>query len=336
MPNSYAYCVSDKKRRAIVEWIRAGEDESTSDMRVHLRERLKTHHLGTCTWLYEDMNFKTWYSASTNKAIWYHAEPGTGKTILSSVLTKYLQDQLLEGKRLKTSYFSFSFNDPYRRQAISAIRSLALQVLMQLDTIPNSVLNLYETEMANYAFALRDINTAVLVLKALLRQTDRFHVIVDGLDECLDRPDMSSSFAQLVSTDTLGIVKWFFTSRTDYYAQQLAKQVDASEIIPDLKVIMGDIRIYLQDRLLVSGHVNHCINQWTATSGGNFLWVSLNLRTLTGVDLNCDEDIEEELKKFPKDLTGCYLRTLETLTLCSEYHQELAGYMILPDVYCLY
>ena len=309
-------------RRSIVDWIRAGQDDVKLDARMHLREGLNNHHVGTCTWLYKDPTFKNWYFADINESIWYHAPPGAGKTILTSVLATYLQEQ-----GSKIAYFSYSFNDPYRKETISAIRSLALQVLAHTDSIPDKVMKIYETEMANYSFTLRDVYTAVDVLQALLRQVSRIHVIVDGLDECSDSSLMSSKFAQLMKADTLGIVKWFLTSRdNDQRVQFLAQQVGANEMVPDSRVIMGDIRIYLQSHLLASGHVDSCVDHWTTASEGNFLWISLTLDTLMGTDLTCDEDIEEELKRFPKGLTGYYLRTLEKLSYRSNRQQELARY----------
>ena len=297
---------------------------------MHIQKGLDLHQNGTCTWIYEDPSFKDWYNADKKKTIWYHADAGAGKTVLSSVLSKYLEEQ-----GLKTAYFSYSFSDPYRREPISAIRSLALEVLKQTDTVPDKVLSLYETEMANFALTLRDLNVAIAVLQALLKQTSQIHVIADGLDECLDTSIMSRAFAQLVSADTLGIVIWFLTSRHDYFAQNLAKQVNAIEMIPGSKVIMGDIKLYLHNSLLAHGHATSCINQWTAASNGNFLWISFMLRTLTAVDLTCDEDIAEELGRFPKGLTGFYLRTLEKLALRTGLHQELARYFSLSKVLLL-
>ena len=308
-----------KKRRSIIDWIQGRVDGAPLDMRTFLRERLNLHHARTCTWLYEHPCFKNWYHADTNTKICYQADAGAGKTMLSCVITRYLKDQ-----GLKTAYFSYSFNDPYRRNAISAIRSLALQVLMQIDIIPDKVLSLYETEMSNYAFVLQDVDTAAAVLQTLLKHTSRIHVVIDGLDECVDGAIMSKNFTKIMSANTLGIVKWFLTSRKDEYAQLLARQVNTNNMIPDSKVIMEDIKIYLQDHLLAQGHIDKCIDRWTAASEGNFQYISIRLRTLKGIGLTCEEDIEEELKRFPMGLTGCYLRTLEKLALRSKHEQELA------------
>ena len=316
--DSAANTILDEMRRLIVDWLKAGEDDAKLDMRMDLRTNLDLQQVGTCTWLYDNPTFKAWHNATSNAAVWYHAGPGAGKTILSSVLTKYLQDQ-----GLKTAYFFYSFNDPSRRKAITAIRSLALQLLTQSDTIPDSVLRLYETEVANRTFTLRDHHTIALVLQALLKQSSRIHVILDGLDECYDRSLMRDIFVQLMSAETYGLVKWFFTSRNEPDLRSMTRQVGASEIVPSPKVIMGDIKKYLQDHM-AGDHSIVCIDQWTTASEGNFLWIHLMLRILTGMDLTCDEDIEEELEKFPKGLTGCYLRSLQQLSLRSKQHQELA------------
>ena len=48
------------------------------------------------------------------------------------------------------------------------------------------------------------------------------------------------------------------------------------------------------------------------------------VQVLEGEGLTCDEEIQEELEKFPKDLTGWYLRSLQQLSARSAQQQELA------------
>jgi hypothetical protein len=239
--------------------------------------------------------------------------------VLSSVLIKILQEQ-----RLNTVYFFFSFNDPRRGKLINALRSLSLQLLTQAETIPDQVTKLYESDMAHNVSALQDHQTAILVLQAFLKQSSRVHIILDGLDECYDNSKITSTFVNLISTATYGISKWFFTSRDEQQIQSIAQQVGATEVVPSVRTVMSDIRIYVEDRIAGEELPKGCIDCWTAASQGNFLWINLMLKTLMGMDLTCDEDIEEELENFPKGLSGCYVRTLQQLSMRPQKHQELA------------
>jgi hypothetical protein len=280
---------------------------------------MELHHPGTCTWIQEDPTFKDWYVTKLNTALWYHAGPGSGKTVLSSVLIKHLQEQ-----HLNTIYFFFSFDDPRRRKLINALRSLSLQLLTQSGAIPDQVIKLYETDLLHNVSTLQDHHTAVLVLQAFLKQSSRVHIILDGLDECHDSSKMAGAFVNLISTATYGISKWFFTSRDEQEIRSIAQQVGATEIVPSVTAVISDIRKYAEDHTAGGKLPRGCVDCWTAASQGNFLWINLILKILMGMDLTCDEDIEEELDAFPKGLSGCYIRTLKQLSIRPQKHQELA------------
>ena len=284
-------------------------------MRLEMDTHMRLHHLGTCEWIYQNSTFKAWDNATTSAATWYHAGPGAGKTILASSLTRHLQD-----RGSKVIYFFYSFNDPTRSQSLHAIRCLTLQLLDQCDVIPEKICRLYES---NRMFGLRSLETIVAVFQALLDCSSRTHVVLDGLDECSDRPVMTNLFTKLISLNTCGLVKWFFTSRHERDIRLLAQETGASDIVPSITTINGDIKKYLEHSMTKNGHADSCANIWAKASEGNFLWITLMHATLTGGS-TCEEDLEAELRKFPKGLTGCYLRGLQQLSLRLDTHQELA------------
>jgi hypothetical protein len=315
-------CTNDaleEERKHVVEWLKAGEDDTTFDVRVDLRKHMEFHHANTGEWLYENPTFKKWLDEDSNTTLWYHASPGSGKTVLASTLISHLQAQ-----GFKVAYFFYSFNDPTRRKSITAIRSLALQILTQTAQIPDQVMKLYEADVANHVFTLRDPQTAVSVLQAFLKLTDRIYIILDGLDECHDGPLVRSSLCRLISTHTYGIVKWFLTSRDENEIRIMAHQLDAAEIKPSPGVVISDIKKYLEENTTRDDLPKCCVESWADASEGNFLWINLMLNIMVGMDLTCEEEIDEELEKFPVGLTGCYLRSLEQLLLRSKQQQELA------------
>jgi hypothetical protein len=239
--------------------------------------------------------------------------------VLSSALVKHLQDQ-----GLAVAYYFFCFNDPARENCITAVRSLALQILTQTNEVPDQVMKLYEADVENHILALRDLQTAILVLQAFLKLPSRIHIIIDGLDECREGPIMQNSLFRLMSTTTYGIVKWFFTSRNEKDIRTMAHQLRAAEIEPSPAVVISDIKTYLESWKTKAGLRPCCIESWAVASDGNFLWMKLTLEILAGMDLTCEEEIEEELEKFPTGLAGCYLRSLERLSQRSKQQQELA------------
>ena len=257
-----------------------------------------------------------------NASLWYHASAGAGKTILASALTRYLQD-----RGSKVIFFFHSFHDPARNKLLHVIRCLILQLAGQSDVIPESVNRLFEADSYNSMFELSNVETAVKVFQAFLDCSSRTHIILDGLDECTDHVVMEKYLVvlkRLILSKTCGLVKWFFTSRHQHNIRLLAQEVGASDVTPSISTINGDIRRFLDQRASKTDQPSLCLDCWTEASQGNFLWVALMNDTLTGSSVTCNEDIKAELEKFPKGLTGCYLRGLRDLSSRSESHQDLA------------
>ena len=288
-------------------------------MRIVLQTHLEHHHPGTCAWLYNDSTFRKWDNETTDAAIWYHASAGTGKTILTSALIRHLQN-----RGSKTIYFFFAFNDPARSKALHAIRCLLLQLVAQCEAIPERVNRLFEADSSNPIFGLGSIQTAVRVLQAFLDCSSRIHIIIDGLDECSDAMVMNKHLAHVMLSKPCGLVKWFFTSRHQHNIRLLAQEVGATDISPSISVVNDDIKRFLEQRSNKAEELNICINSLIDASEGNFLWITLMHDTLTGDTATCNEDLRAELKKFPRGLTGCYLRGLRQLSSRNESQQDLA------------
>lgn len=308
-------------RKQIVDWIKACEDDEGLDIRGNIRTNMDIRHENTCDWLFEHPDMEQWLASKETTAVWYSAPPGAGKTILASAVSRKLQDN-----GLKTATFFYSFNDVVRRKPITALRCLALQLLTHSDTLPDKVQRLYEEDVMNHCFKLNDIKVAVEVVGALMKQVSRVHIVVDGLDECQDRQQLFDSIGRLLETKTYGIVKWFFASRQEHDIGANMRNHGVTEIEAPRDSLMGDIRQYVADQFKhkLDHDCKGCIEHWTAESEGNFLWVTLMLRIMEGEDLTCEEEIEEQLNKFPEGLTGCYMRSLAQLSKRPERHQQLA------------
>lgn len=300
----------------MIDWIKAGENDSKIDVRKDLSHNLDLKQAGTCRWLSDEPEFKNWKSAHFSSAIWYQAGPGSGKTVLCSSLIKLLQDE-----QQNVIYFFISYNDPIKKSVLTVVRSLSLQLITLLPAIPERLFQIYDTEVAHHVSALHELSTAIKVFQVLLKELPRVHVVVDGLDECDDSSRLQNCLAELVRTKTYGIVKWFLASRNDPAARAIAREACAAEIIAPKDLIQEDIRHYLQTKL---GKTSHCVQLWTERSDGNFLWSRLMVGILEGEGLTCEEDIEYELQRFPHTLTGCYLRTLQRLSTRSLPQQQLA------------
>jgi hypothetical protein len=123
---------------------------------------------------------------------------------------------------------------------------------------------------------------------------------------------------------SLGIVKWFWSSRGEYEFGQLASTVTAIPLHVFSETVELDIRRFLEDSPEMAVNTDMSIDNWVHASEGKFLWLRLVLRTLSGCDLTCRAEIEEEMGEFPVGLTGCYCRVLDQCLKKPTGHYHLA------------
>jgi hypothetical protein len=304
-------------RSQIIDWIKGGQEEDKLDVRHDMREHFEIRCQDTCGWLFEHPEMEKWLRAKKSVAVWYSAGPGAGKTITSSAVARRLQD---DERRVAT--FFCIFNDQVRRKSITVFRSLALQLLGPKDPIPEKVKKLYEDDLKHHCAKLTDLKAAAEVVEALLKQQPRVHIIVDGLDECEDRQQLLQILCHLLHSKMMGIVKWFFASRPDADIRVMMRKHSVIEVVAPQENLMADIRRYLTGRGTL--HCSGCIDHWTTLSEGNFLWMAHMLPVIEGETSTCTEEIEEELEKFPKGLSGAYARSLTQLLGRPALHQHLA------------
>lgn len=134
---------------------------------------------------------------------YYHANPGSGKTVLAATIIDYLR---MQGQNV--AYFFYSFNSPRRKQGISGLGSLALQILHHMNFVSQTLQNRLDNEMSLNIAGLHNQSTAVAIVHDLLNHgCAEVCVIVDGLDECSDEAQTLISFKNLLGLNIYGVVK---------------------------------------------------------------------------------------------------------------------------------
>lgn len=304
-------------KKHVMAWIKGAEEDL--DCQTAIRQNLSKRHANTCSWLFCNSAFESWIGCNRSCTMLFSAGPGSGKTVLSSTVAKELQSRGLD-----TITFLCSFNHASRRKAMSVLRAVAIGLLRLNEEVPDSVKILYETDAANVFSKLDDADTdkAVQVLQGLAAQVERVHVVVDGLDECIEREQLLEALCQVTSAQTHGIVKWFLTTRPEPAFRSCFQRPGVIELAAPADCTSDDIRIFMTDGLQ-RGKFAKQIDHWVSRAETNFLLARLTLNTLNGMGLTCDEDIKEELYRFPKDLTGCYMRFLEYLRVRSDLERDM-------------
>lgn len=321
-------------RDHIIPWVAGPEGPSKLDPRHSLYDMQELHHHGTCSWIFDHPGYKewdgpnVWTGKKSDPVLWYSAPPGCGKTILASQLVSHLKQE-----NHKVVWYFCSFDDPIRRDPRNVLRSIAIQLLCRYVSkrIPDKVVDMFREDQANSNHFINHERPLMDVVHELLKATSLTYIVVDGLDEIMgldqERPYPSHGmFGQLIlqASERHGTTKWCFTSRDEGPVRETMSRVKALQIIPSPANLAADIKAYLEDRLGEKDLSSDQIEDLVEASEGNFLYAKLRADTLLGQGVTCEEEVEEELRTYPKGLSGCYLRSLEKLHYRTTYEQELA------------
>ena len=108
-----------------------------SDYETYRDELWRRRQEGTCTWLLDDERYKTWNDVNGQAILWIHGDPGCGKSVLSSFLTK----EVIRGKtnQLSLAYFFCDDKDERLRTADAILVNLLAQLLQY---IPDTIVHL--------------------------------------------------------------------------------------------------------------------------------------------------------------------------------------------------
>ncbi|KAK3338922.1 hypothetical protein B0H65DRAFT_511219 [Neurospora tetraspora] len=271
----------------------------------------------------------------SDPVLWYNAPPGCGKTILASQIVSRLKQE-----NHKVVWYFCSFDDPTRKDPRNALRSIAIQLLCRYMSkrIPDKVVDMFREDQANSNNFINHERPLMDVVHELLKATSLAYIVVDGLDEIIgldqERPyPFHGMFEQLISqaSERHGTTKWCFTSRNEGPIGETMSRVKAFQIVPSSASLAADIKAYLEDMLSEKELSPDQIEDLVEASEGNFLYAKLRADTLLGQGITCEEEAEEELRTYPKGLSGCYLRSLEKLNYRTTYEQELASPDGLPE-----
>ncbi len=96
-------------------------------------ELFSKRYEGTCTWLFDDERYSDWLEDNSKQLLWISGKPGSGKSVLSAVLTQELVGHGHDDHNQVSSiaYFFCKGTDERLRTDSAILRNLLSQVLYQ-------------------------------------------------------------------------------------------------------------------------------------------------------------------------------------------------------------
>ncbi|KAH6879705.1 hypothetical protein BKA70DRAFT_1576151 [Coprinopsis sp. MPI-PUGE-AT-0042] len=278
---------------------------------------------GTCIWLTTGEMFLFWIA--NGKILWGIGIPGAGKTVLASIVIRYLEGlEKTSGGVVCVAYVYLRYSEPL------AIRDILESLVKQIVERHADLIPAIETLYARHKNERTKPSQQELreVLEGFVGRGKTFIFVLDGFDEMRaeDRPIMLELLVSLGA-------KLFITSRP---LEPLQKQFPCARVF-NIAASPYDLDLHIKRFLRHSPEVMALLEgtdleeQIAETihrkSGGMFLHAKLQLEALR----NCVSalDVEETLQGFPSDIEAIYAKTWERILAQGSKQSNLAKLVLL-------
>jgi hypothetical protein len=213
---------TSQRIRNILNWLNA------SDPTTNHNAAREKHEPTTGNWLLLSDPFVSWTKGKIT-SLWLHGIPGVGKTILCSTAIEEIDALCDTGSSCRYAYFYFDFNDPNKRTVDGMLRSMITQLSVHNGQLQETVEKLYQQcDDGRQQPAKRSIvKTFLLLLES--SDSNRIYLLMDALDECLERDKLLDIIGQIVQQN----INLLITSRKERdITERLAESI---EVTIDLK-----------------------------------------------------------------------------------------------------
>ncbi|KAN0141757.1 hypothetical protein V8E53_000219 [Lactarius tabidus] len=306
----------NESRKDLRQWI------NPPDPSYNLRIASDRHYAGTAAWCTQGNTFADWMAAGS--LLWIHGKPGSGKTILSSVIIRYIES-MPNPASVFLAYFYFDFKDEGKKDSRALLSSLLDQLSDQSDQFRDVLRGLYSEHRDGSKKPHDDALLRCLKDILTIARSVPIYLVMDALDECPNdsgelpsrsqRGKVLSLMEELVNL-RLPNLRLCITSRPEVDIRTIVKPIATQEI--SLHAESGqnrDINAYVtaivqsvqkwrdDDKKMV-------IDKLTENADGMFRWVYCQLEALQPCFPN---NLRRMLEELPKSLDETYQRILKEI-----------------------
>ncbi|KAK4182171.1 vegetative incompatibility protein HET-E-1, partial [Podospora australis] len=284
------------------------------DTSTNYNQARQKSHQGTGKWFLDSHEFTEWKQGSRSH-LWLHGFAGCGKTVLTSTIV----DQLQKMDDVITIAFYFDFSNTAKQTVDALLRSLVFQLHKRKPNI-KELDKLYQ----RLDDGSRQPNTEDLIssLQALMKDSKTIFIILDALDECIEKQQLIKWMETLTAPD-LSNVHVLVTSRPEEeFRRWIPSRIGQENCMPlDREAVNDDIRSYVTATLQespdfvdkkLSEELQEQIRQKVGNGAkGMFRWAACQLKTLG--ECTTPFHIKNALSMLPRDLNETYDRMVESI-----------------------
>ncbi|KAH9053687.1 hypothetical protein EDB87DRAFT_1690062 [Lactarius vividus] len=333
----------EKERSAVIQRIvNTVDDMNRNQLRHDLRNWLSppdptinynvacgTHHEGTAEWLTRGDAFKGWMAHGC--LLWVHGKPGSGKSILSSVIIRDIEDVCNAGFA-SMAYFYFDFKDTGKQDSRALLSSLLIQLSDQSNVYCDILLTLYSTHRHGSVQPNDDALAKCLRTMLVALGETPTYLVLDAVDECLNTSGMPTPREKVLRLvkDLVGLklssLHLCITSRPEIDIRNVLAPLAAHQIsLHDESGQNADIANYVSSVVYSDSRMRRwrakerdlVIGTLSDKADGMFRWVFCQLEILR----HCfPASVFNILKQLPKSLDETYERILREINRANREH----------------
>ncbi|KAL5088278.1 hypothetical protein Trisim1_006730 [Trichoderma cf. simile WF8] len=168
--------VDEQEEKQILDWL------TPIDYGLIHSDYYKRLQPGTGKWFLEQKEFQDWITGS-NDTLFCYGIPGSGKTILASLIINHLSSRFRGSSDIGITYVYFDYNKQQDQDFQKLLASILKQLAGGLHRLPESTKRLYNGHSKKRTRAsLEEILTD---LTCVITNYSEVFIILDALDECL-------------------------------------------------------------------------------------------------------------------------------------------------------
>lgn len=174
VPSTQArYTIDVKEAQSMIDWL--------SPLNFHKQQNdiFARHHPGTGRWFLESEIFETWI-AELGRTLYCEGIPGSGKTILTSIVAQHLLDSFV-GCNICIAYVYLSYESRLNQTPVTILGGLLKQIIQHEGLVSRDIRILYKShQLKKISPTLHEI---IPLLRSAIRRCRKVYILVDALDE---------------------------------------------------------------------------------------------------------------------------------------------------------
>ncbi|KAK6359537.1 hypothetical protein TWF696_000691 [Orbilia brochopaga] len=289
---------------SIISWI------SPLNFAVKQQDTLALRCEDTGSWIFDNRQFMDWLDGSI-KFLWCFGIPGSGKTVLASIIIDHLERIYEKNDDVCVCYLYCDYNNEETTKGTNLIANLLRQLLYSRPQVPESVVNLHKHCSSKGTNPTRQ--ELLGLIRAQVHSFSDIFLVIDALDEIPERGYERDGFIQ----DIHGIRTPHRGIRVLVTSRKLADIETASEGEPYLEVRANieDIKKYVEAGITRSRRLKSLIRKdhslrerlrdiIISKTDGMFLMARLHMNSVA--DAQNRRHLDQKLHSIPDELNDAY------------------------------